>query len=83
MISQKNTFTLLPTKKNGANSFEKDFFKLMSNSTFAKTMGNLRKIMNIRLVNNAGDYKKYVIKPSFALRTVLDFCVLYFPLFGL
>ena len=55
----------------------------MSNSTFAKTMGNLRKIMNIRLVNNAGDYKKYVIKPSFALRTVLDFCVLYFPLFGL
>ena len=55
----------------------------MSNSTFAKTIGNLRKIMNIRLVNNAGDYKKYVTKPSFGLRTVLDFCVLYYPLFGL
>ena len=83
MISQKNTFTLLPTKKNGPNSFEKDFFKLMSNSTFAKTMENLRKIINIRLVNKAGNYKKYVGKPSFALIIVLDFCVLYFPLFGL
>ena len=55
----------------------------MSNSTFAKTMENLRKIINIRLVNKAGNYKKYVGKPSFALAIVLDFCVLYFPLFGL
>ena len=42
------------TKKrmNGANDFEKDFFKLMINSVYGKTMENLRKRINVRLVNN-------------------------------
>ena len=52
-------------RKNAANSSEKEFFKLMNNSTFGKIMENLRKIINIRLVNNTGDYNKYVRKPSF------------------
>ena len=39
--------------KNAASSFEKDFFKLMNNSTFGKTMQNLRKRINVRLVSNA------------------------------
>ena len=37
----------------------------MNNSTFGKTKENLRKIITVRLVNNAGDYKKCVSKPSF------------------
>ena len=40
------------TKKrtNAANSFEKDFFKLMINSVYGKTMENLRKRIKVRLV---------------------------------
>ena len=30
----------------------------MNNSTFGKIMENLRKQINVRLVNNAGDYEK-------------------------
>ena len=45
-------------RKNAADSFEKDIFKLMNNSTFGKTMESLRKRINVRLVNNAGCYKK-------------------------
>ena len=34
------------------------FFKLINNSVYSKTMENLRKIVKVRLVNNAEDYKK-------------------------
>ena len=37
----------------------------MISSVYGKTMGNLRKKINVRLVNNAKDYKKYLSKPSF------------------
>ena len=44
----------------------------MNNSAFGKTKENLRKKINVRLVNNAGDYKKYVTKPSFVSQKILD-----------
>ena len=37
----------------------------MINSVYSKAMENLRRRINVRLVNNAKDYKKYVRKPSF------------------
>ena len=44
---------------NAANVFKKDFFKLMTNSVYGKTMENLQKRINVRLVNNEIDFLKY------------------------
>ena len=41
-----------------ANDFEKDFFRLMINSVYGKTMENIRKRINMRLVNKAEDFLK-------------------------
>ena len=59
-------------RKNAANSFEKYFFKLINNSVYSKTMENLRKRINVRLINNVKDYKKYVSKPSFVSQKIFS-----------
>ena len=43
-------------RMNAANDFENDFFKLMINSVYRKTMENVQKIINLRLVNKAEDF---------------------------
>ena len=51
-------------RTNAANSFEKDFFKLIINSVYGRTMENLRKRINVRLVDNEKDFLKYTSRPT-------------------
>ena len=54
-----------PEKRmNAANDFKKDFFKLMVNSVYVKTMENLRKRISARLVTNEKDFLKYTSRPT-------------------
>ena len=53
------------TKNSSHQCFEKDFFKLMNNSVFGKTMENIRKHRNIKLVTTEEKYLHMVIKPNF------------------
>ena len=46
-------------RNNAANSFEKDFFDLVNNSTFSKAKKSLGKRINVRLISDAKDYEKY------------------------
>ena len=51
-------------RMNATNDFEKYFFKLMINYVYGKTMENLRKRINMRLVNSEKDFLKYTSRPT-------------------
>ena len=69
-----NEFVQFNTKKTmrANNDFEKDFFKLMINCVYGKTMENLRKRVNVKLVNNAEHYVKCVSRPTFVSQKILN-----------
>jgi len=47
------------------NNFEKDFFKLMNNSVFGKTMEAIENRVDIKLVTEGKEATKLVAKPSY------------------
>ena len=51
---------------------KKIFFKLMINSIYGKTMENLRKRINVKLVNNEKDFLKYTSRPTHIAHKIFD-----------
>ena len=54
------------------NNFEKDFFKLMNNSVFGKTMENIRNRVNVKLVDTGEQFKKLAAKPNYESRKIFN-----------
>ena len=59
-------------RRKADNDFEKDFFKLMINSVFGKTIENLRKRQSIKVVDNRKDALKEIKKPNFERATIFS-----------
>ena len=59
-------------RKNAKNTFEKDFFKLMNNSVFGKTMENIRKRVDVRLVTDEKKLLKYASKPTYVSSKIFN-----------
>ena len=52
-------------RKKEKNDFEKDFFKLINNAVFGKTMENLRKHRYIKLVTTERRKNYLVLEPNY------------------
>jgi len=59
-------------RKQAKNDFEKDFFKLMNNSVFGKTMENVKNRMNLHITTSHKNAIKWFSKPNLKNCQMID-----------
>ena len=59
-------------RKEAKNEFEKDFYKLMNNSVFGKTLENIRHHVNVELICTQERFRKVLAKPNMNSFSIFD-----------
>ena len=59
-------------RQESSDEFNKRIFKLLVNCIHGKSMENIRERISVKLINNSGDYLKYVSKPNFVSQKIFD-----------
>ena len=59
-------------RQESSHEFNKDLYKLLSNCIYGKSFENIRKMINVKLVNDKKTYQKCVNKPSFISQKIFN-----------
>ena len=59
-------------KRQSTDEFDKDFLKLLINCVYGKSMENIRKRINVKLISDPKEYLKCVSKPNFISQKIFD-----------
>ena len=62
--------SLIQKRQESTDDFNKAFSKLLINCVYAKSMENIRRIINVTLINDSKEYLKCVSKPNFILQKI-------------
>ena len=59
-------------RQEGPDEFSKGLYKLLNNCIYGKSIENIRKRMNVKLINDKKVYQRCVNKPSFISQKIFD-----------
>ena len=59
-------------KQESSDEFNKNLYKLLNNCFYGKSIENIRKRINVKLINDKRSYQKCVNKPSFISQKIFD-----------